>query len=116
DSPLSRPAIEGLLRSGTAKSQARFLLRGRIMSVPVQTSQNLRVFLALVICVAVLRYAQDVFLPLALAILLTFLLAPLVNRLQKLRINRTVAVVFSVALTMLIIGGLLWVVFHQFTD
>ncbi len=86
------------------------------MSSPVQASYSLRVFLALVIAIAVLRYAQEVFVPLALAILLTFLLAPLVNRLQRWHINRGVAVVLSVVLTILIVGGLLWVVFHQFTD
>src|SRR5262245_32602570 len=86
------------------------------MSSPVQASYSLRVFLAIVIAVAVLRYAQEVFVPLALAILLTFLLAPLVERLQRLRINRVVAVIVSVALTMFLLGGLLWIVFHQFTD
>jgi predicted PurR-regulated permease PerM len=86
------------------------------MNSPVQASHSLRVFLAIVIAVAVLRYAQEVFVPLALAILLTFLLAPLVDRLQRMHINRIVAVIFSVALTIVILGGLLWVVFHQFTD
>jgi predicted PurR-regulated permease PerM len=86
------------------------------MSSPVQASHSLRVFLAIVIAVAVLRYAQDVFLPLALAILLTFLLAPLVDRLQRIHLNRTLAVILSVALTMLVLGGLMWIVFHQFTD
>jgi predicted PurR-regulated permease PerM len=86
------------------------------MNSPVQASHSLRVFLAVVVAVAVLRYAQDVFVPLALAILLTFLLAPLVERLQRMHINRAVAVIFSVALTIVIFGGLLWVVFHQFGD
>ncbi|MEJ1966468.1 MAG: AI-2E family transporter [Gammaproteobacteria bacterium] len=86
------------------------------MNSPVQASHSLRVFLAIVITVAVMRYAQDVFVPLALAILLTFLLAPLVERLQRLRVNRTVAVIFAVLLTIVIMGGLLWIVFHQFTD
>ena len=86
------------------------------MNSPVQASHSLRVFLAIVIAVAVARYAQDVFVPLALAILLTFLLAPLVERLQRLHVNRVVAVIFSVLLTMVILGGLLWIVFHQFTD
>jgi predicted PurR-regulated permease PerM len=86
------------------------------MNSPVQASHSLRVFLAIVIAVAVLRYAQDVFIPLALAILLTFLLAPIVERLQRLHVNRAVAVVLSVALTILILGGLLWIVFNQFTD
>jgi predicted PurR-regulated permease PerM len=86
------------------------------MNSPVQASHSLRVFLAVVIAVAVLRYAQEVFVPLALAILLTFLLAPLVEKLQRIHINRGVAVVISVGLTMLILGGLLWIVAHQFTD
>lgn len=86
------------------------------MNSPVQASHSLRVFLAIVIAVAVLRYAQDVFIPLALAILLTFLLAPVVERLQRMHVNRGIAVVISVALTILILGGLLWIVFHQFTD
>jgi predicted PurR-regulated permease PerM len=86
------------------------------MKSPVQASYSLRVFLAIVIAVGVLRYAKDVFVPLALAILLTFLLAPVVDRLQKLRINRAIAVLLAVSLTMLILGGLLWIVFHQFLD
>ncbi len=87
------------------------------MSSPVQAVYSLRVFLAIVIAVAVLRYAQDVFVPLALAILLTFLLAPLVDGLQRIRINRTVAVILlGCAHDAASLGGLLWVVFHQFTD
>jgi len=86
------------------------------MNSPVQASHSLRVFIAIVITVVVLRYAQEVFVPLALAILMTFLLAPLVERLQRLHINRAVAVILSVAFTMVILGGLLWVVFHQFAD
>jgi predicted PurR-regulated permease PerM len=86
------------------------------MSSPVQASYSLRVFLAIVIAVGVLRYAQDVFIPLALAILLTFLLAPLVEKLQRLHLNRPLAVLLAVGLTMLVLGGLLWIVFHQLMD
>ena len=63
------------------------------MNSPVQASHSLRVFLAIVVAVAVLRYAQDVFVPLALAILLTFLLAPIVERLQRWHVNRVLAVI-----------------------
>ena len=86
------------------------------MNSPVQASHSLRVFLAVVITVVVLRYAQEVFVPLALAILMTFLLAPLVEKLQRLHLGRGVAVILSVGLTIVILGGLAWVVFHQFTD
>ena len=55
------------------------------MNSPVQVSNSLRVFIGVVLVVAVMRYAQDVFVPLALAILMTFLLAPLVEFLQRWR-------------------------------
>jgi predicted PurR-regulated permease PerM len=86
------------------------------MNSPVQASHALRIFTAVVITVFVLRYAQDVCIPLALAVLMTFLLAPLVERLQRWHLNRGVAVILSVAFTIVILGGLAWVVIHQFTD
>ncbi len=86
------------------------------MNSPVQASHSLRMFTAVILTVVALRYAQEVFVPLALAILMTFLLAPLVERLQRLRINRPIAVILSVGFTIVILGGLAWVVFHQFTD
>jgi predicted PurR-regulated permease PerM len=89
------------------------------MNSPVQVAQPgyaLRVFIAVVLTVGVLRYAQEVFVPLALAVLMTFLLAPLVERLQRWHINRGVAVILSVTLTIVVLGLLAWVVIHQFTD
>ncbi|HVY79893.1 MAG TPA: AI-2E family transporter [Steroidobacteraceae bacterium] len=88
------------------------------MNSPVQVAPGyaLRVFVAVVLTVGVLRYAQEVFVPLALAILMTFLLAPLVERLQRWHINRGLAVILSVTLTIVILGLLAWVVIHQFTD
>jgi predicted PurR-regulated permease PerM len=72
--------------------------------------------LTVVIVVAVLRYAQEVFIPLAMAILLTFLLAPLVGRLQSLGVNRLVAVIMSVAVALTTVSVLADVAFNQFTD
>jgi predicted PurR-regulated permease PerM len=86
------------------------------MNSRVQVSPTLRVFMAIIVTVAVLRYAEDVFVPIALAILLTFLLAPMVERLQRWHVNRGLAVIFSVTVAMLIAGAVLYVVFDQFTD
>jgi len=69
-----------------------------------------------VIVVAVLKLAQEVFIPLALAILCTFLLAPLVMLLTRLRINRVIAVILSLGLGLAIMGGLGTLVFNQFAD
>ena len=74
------------------------------------------VLLTVIVVVAVLRLAQDLFVPLALAVLLTFLLAPVVARLQHWRVNRLVAVIASIALALALIGGVGDVVFGQFSD
>jgi predicted PurR-regulated permease PerM len=69
-----------------------------------------------VIVVAVLKLAQEVFIPLALAILCTFLLAPMVGLLTRLHIKRLLAVVLSLAVGLALIGGLGTLVFNQFAD
>jgi predicted PurR-regulated permease PerM len=78
--------------------------------------RGVAVLIAVVVVVAALRFAQEVFIPLALAILLTFLLAPIVGKLQRLGVNRAVAVVITVTVALLLFGALAWVVFDQFTN
>jgi predicted PurR-regulated permease PerM len=56
--------------------------------------------------IAALYFAKEVLLPVTLAVLLSFVLSPLVRVLRKLRIPRVVAVVFSVGLALAIIGGI----------
>ena len=70
------------------------------MNGPGQASGTRAVLLTVVIVVAVLRLAQEVFIPLALAILFTFLLAPLVGRLASWGVNRLLAVIVSVAIAL----------------
>jgi predicted PurR-regulated permease PerM len=69
-----------------------------------------------VIVVAVLKLAEEVFIPLALAILCTFLLAPIVELLTRLYIKRLFAVILSLAVGLTLIGGLGTLVFNQFAD
>jgi predicted PurR-regulated permease PerM len=69
-----------------------------------------------VIVVTVLKLAQDVFIPMALAILCTFLLAPMVELLTRLHIKRLLAVIVSLALGLALIVGLGTLVFNQFAD
>src|SRR5215218_4907501 len=59
-----------------------------------------------VIIVATLYFGREIFVPVALAILLSFVLAPVVNLLQRIRIPRAVAVVSVVALAFATIFGL----------
>ena len=55
-----------------------------------------RALLTGAILVAALYFGRDVFVPLALAVLLSFVLAPLANRLQKLRLGRVPSVLIVV--------------------
>jgi predicted PurR-regulated permease PerM len=86
------------------------------MNGPGQATSTRAVLLTVVIVVAVLRLAQEIFIPLALAILFTFLLAPLVGRLHHWGVNRLLAVLVSVAIALTLIGTLGNLAFNQFTD
>ncbi|MGH8319932.1 MAG: AI-2E family transporter [Steroidobacteraceae bacterium] len=86
------------------------------MNTSRQATTSATLLLTVIVVVVVLRLAQDLFVPLALAILLTFLLAPIVARLQHWHINRLIAVLFSLALALALIGGVGDVIFGQFYD
>ncbi len=66
-----------------------------------------------VICVAALYFAKSVLIPIALAVLFAFLLAPLVNLLEKARLGRTGPVIVVVLLVAGLLAGLGYLVFNQ---
>lgn len=61
--------------------------------------------LAVILTVAALFFARDVFIPLALGLLLSFLLSPIVNRLQRLRVPNVAAVVTTALLAFLLLAA-----------
>ena len=61
---------------------------------------------SLVLVVAVLYWAREVFIPVALAILLTFIFAPVVTLLKRHGFGRTLAVSLTVTLAMVVIAGI----------
>lgn len=65
------------------------------------------------VSVAALYFAQDVLIPLALAVLLSFLLAPLVKLVERRRLARIPAVLVVVVIAFGLIFGLGWVVGSQ---
>ena len=71
-------------------------------------------FAGCVLVVAVLYWTQVVLVPIALAGLLTFILAPVVARLQR-RIGRVAAVLVVVTGGAVIVGGGAWASFTQFS-
>jgi len=85
-------------------------------SDPNPASQKIFTLLLLVTAVAALYFAADVLMPLALAILLTFMLAPLVTRLERWRVGRVPAVLLTVSAVFMVLFGIGWIVGNQVVD
>jgi len=66
--------------------------------------------------IAALYFGRDIFIPIAIALLLSFVLTPLVNRLRRLRLPRLVAVGVSVLLTLGIVAALATLIGIQAAD
>jgi len=77
--------------------------------VPPPLVPGLRGLLTLavgVVLVAALYLGREVFIPLVLAVLLSFVLAPVVNLLRRLRLGRIPSVIVAVLLALGVIGGI----------
>jgi predicted PurR-regulated permease PerM len=68
---------------------------------------------ALLVAAAVLYLAREVLIPFALAILLAFLLAPAVRRLERWKLGRVFSTALVVVLGFSLIGAVGWVAGHQ---
>jgi predicted PurR-regulated permease PerM len=71
---------------------------------------------AVVLVAAVLYLAREVFIPFALALLLSFLLAPLVTRLQRIKVPKVPAVVLVVSFAGAVIAAIAWLISAQVYD
>lgn len=69
-----------------------------------------------IVVVGTLYWAQAVFIPVALAGFLTFLLSPLVNRLRQHGLPRTPSVIAAVLIAAALLGGIGWLVTTQITS
>jgi predicted PurR-regulated permease PerM len=63
--------------------------------------------------VAALYWLQAVLIPMALAVLLTFLLSPVVGALQRRGLGRVLAVLVTVVLALSVLGGIGWTLTRQ---
>jgi predicted PurR-regulated permease PerM len=78
-----------------------------------RSTSPLFVLVAMIAVVVALHLAKDILLPLALAILFSFLLTPIANRLERWGLPRVPAVILVVALAFAPLAVLGWVVTHQ---
>ena len=77
---------------------------------------RLLALMSILITVAVIYFVREVFIPLALALLFSFLLAPVVTRLERWRFGRIPAVLTTVLLAFCVLGGIGYLVFGQLFD
>jgi predicted PurR-regulated permease PerM len=83
------------------------------LAKPTTSVSRFITFASLVLVVAVLRVAEDVMIPIALAFLLAFLLTPLVVRLTRWRLPKSVAIITTVTLAFVAIGAAGWQIANQ---
>src|SRR5690242_969344 len=72
-------------------------------------SSRFLVMASICVVIAALYFAQEVLIPLALAILFSFLLGPLVRMLERRKVGRVPAVMIVVVATLGIVVALAWV-------
>jgi predicted PurR-regulated permease PerM len=86
------------------------------MSRSGQDSPAQNPLLVLAVVIVVLYLARAVLIPLALALTLSFLLAPMVTWLQKLSVRRVPAVALVMLISVATVGGMAWVVADQLLE
>ena len=77
------------------------------MARPAEVAKGSRFVVLAAVCVVVaaLYFAQDVLIPLALAVLLTFLLTPVVRLFERWRLGRVGSVMMVLLMTLALIGS-----------
>ena len=88
--------------------------------IPATTNADrvarLLTMVSILIVVTVIYVAREVLIPLALALLFSFLLAPVVTRLERWRLGRIPAVLTTVLLSFCVLAGVGYLVFGQLYD
>jgi predicted PurR-regulated permease PerM len=80
------------------------------------TSSKSLVLIAFVLAIAALYFGRRIFIPLALALILSFLLTPFVSLLQKIRFGRVPAVLTVLGLSLALVGAVTWGVATQVVE
>src|SRR5437867_11454113 len=77
---------------------------------------RLLVIAGVAVVIAGLYFAHDFLIPLALSLLLSFLLAPLCHRLERWKLGRVPSVIIVVVLALGGVAGVGWIVTGQLID
>jgi len=113
-------SVVGGLASGVMiiNESNRFL---GVINIPPMTSRYLsrdssRPVVVGVVVIATLYFARVVVIPLALAMLFTFLLTPMVQLLERARLGRVVSTLLVVLIAAIAVGAVGWTVTKEFAD
>jgi predicted PurR-regulated permease PerM len=79
-------------------------------------SSSVRTIAILIVVIAVLYLAREIFIPFAFAITLTLILTPAVAWLQKIHLGRVPSVFLVMTISIAVTGGIGWVIFNQLLD
>lgn len=85
------------------------------MHAPARTVPVFQLLASLVLIITSLYWARTVFIPVALALLLTFLLNPIASALQRRGLRRTPSVILVVLLLFSCLGGIGWAITAEMT-
>lgn len=85
-------------------------------SAPMRNLRLPIILVSLLVGGTILYVAQAVLMPMALAVLLTFLLAPIVGFLERRRLGRVLPVLVVVLLMFVVLGGITWAIALQFVS
>ncbi len=85
-------------------------------SKPAANSNKLATLGAIALVIAALYFGREVLIPLALAVILTFLLTPIVSRLEKLRLGRIPAVLLVLLIGFSAIATVGWLAANQLVE
>ena len=83
---------------------------------PSKDSLHLFALVAAVVTIAALYFARIILIPLALALLFTFILTPLVKALERAHFGRIPSTLLVVALSVVVFGAVGWSVAMQFSE
>jgi predicted PurR-regulated permease PerM len=86
------------------------------MSIPSRRSSGVSATIATVAVVALLYWARALIIPVALAVLLSFILSPIVLRLHRRGLNRLLAVLVTVTAVSILVGGVGTLLARQVTQ
>jgi predicted PurR-regulated permease PerM len=105
-----------IARADASRETGTLQAPARLEAPPPQRASHLPgwIFLpTLVLIVAILYWAQEVLVPIAIAVLLTFILAPVVGALERLHLRRIPSVAIATVLSVSILLGASWIVAWQ---